>query len=191
MPIKDTLTPASELMPWNAVVPRCLLFDTRKNKGNFHNPWFGEFNCYKVVDDKEYVWVLKTPALSHFDAIAHYHWVKGSGGFEEGNFRRLLEQEYAPQIMVMKRNKETTEDEIYRTLTNKLINNNELVGLFPISNSTGIVPDARKHIAVLMCNKTQPVNMVTAARVELYSPRVNRSLITPGVSQMLKDQKSG
>jgi hypothetical protein len=182
----------SKLIPWLTLSPRCLLFDTREKHGNFFWPYMPREVAPETIGKRQFVWVLKTQALQHFEINTHFEWT--DEGFTGGNFKRLLQQEYRYEIQTMlaTRDKEAvgTEEVVYQELAKRLLQTKELIGRFPVAlNNTVSEPQGRVHMVVLQCNKGKPVNDVTLAHIDTRKPAYNMTEITPGLSGMLGSLK--
>jgi hypothetical protein len=168
------------------------LFDTREKHGNFFWPYMPREVAPETIGKRQFVWVLKTQALQHFEINTHFEWT--DEGFTGGNFKRLLQQEYRYEIQTMlaTRDKEAvgTEEVVYQELAKRLLQTKELIGRFPVAlNNTVSEPQGRVHMVVLQCNKGKPVNDVTLAHIDTRKPAYNMTEITPGLSGMLGSLK--
>jgi len=181
---RDTLIAPSSIIPWMTLSPRCLLFDTREEGNFFSSRYRPEKRHVETIGGQQYVWVLKTQALQHFEINTHFKW--DDEGFGGGNLLRLLQQEYRYEIQTMLAVSDKTEEDVYGELVKRLLQTRELIGRFPVVQiDSTYTPSGREHMAVLQCNKGKPVNDVTLAYIDVRRAKYNMTEITPGLSSRL------
>ena len=116
---KDTLLSPNAIIPWLTLSPRCLLFNTLPNIGNFFNPkYMTEVRAVEEIGGRLFAWVLKTQALQHFEVNTHFEW--SDEGFDGGNLMRLIQQEYRYEIQTMLATKVKTKEDVYKELIQRL-----------------------------------------------------------------------
>lgn len=180
---KDTLLGTPSMIPWVGLSPRCLIFDTSPNGNFWHASSYAGLITNHVLEGRQYVWVLKTPALNHFEIRSHYQWSEtGWGG---NNLTSLLYYEYRYEYETMLSEGVDTQT-IYQRLGSVLVSSNEKIARFPVlQTGTHEPPDPRRHMVILRCKKGQPVTGSTVAELDLYRPFADTSSITPSMSLML------